>query len=322
MVEDMFTFDLHGHGPGLLPAGTILRSETTPADTAIGALKGCGLDACVLCAVGDPATFGIGSRNDYPGLKLQLAGLRAQLEASGASLVTAFGELSGEDGPLRAILGVEGLDFLEGRLEILDELYASGARLLGLVHYTANELGGICMDLRGDPEGPGTAGGLSRFGAAVVARANELGMIVDLTHANDRTILDTIACSSRPVMCSHTGPRATCATPRYIPDSILRAIARSGGLVGLWPERLGAAGPADLAEFAGMAAHVVDVCGIDAVGLGTDFNGVPGYAAGYRGPADIGTIADRLRERGFSRGECRAIMGGNALRFFGRREGQ
>ncbi len=315
MVRDMFAFDLHGHGPGLLPEGSGLRSSTTPEDTPIGALKGCGFDACVLCAVGDPATFGIGVRNEYRGLKLQLAGLRAQIDACGAALLTARGQLDAADGPLLVLLGVEGLDFMDGDMDIIDELHASGVRLLGLVHYTASELGGICMDLRGDAAGQASSGGLTDFGAAVVGRANELGMIVDVTHANDRTILDAIACSAGPVICSHTGPRAMGATPRYIPDTVLDAIARSGGLVGLWPEKMGKAGPADLAEFVRMAAHIVEICGIDAVGIGTDFNGVPGYTAGYRGPVDIGKIDEAFEMAGFPSGSRRAIMGANARRF-------
>ena len=317
MIDGRFVFDLHGHGEGLMPEGSMLRSAETPKDSEIGHLADYGLDACALCAVGDPATFGIGKKNELGAILLQLEGLRSRVLASGGKLVTSAPDLAeaepGDRPSLRALLGVEGLDFLEGKVGVIDTLHRAGVRLLGLVHYTASEIGGICMDLRGET-GPGCAGGLSALGKAVIDAANERSMVIDVTHANDATILDAIARSRSPVVCSHTGPRALHPSPRYVPDSILLAIAESGGLVGLWPERYGNSGPADLGEFVAMVSHVADLCGPEALALGTDFNGVPGYAKGYRGPVDNAGLDEGLSAAGFSGGERAAILGGNARR--------
>ncbi|MFH2115967.1 MAG: membrane dipeptidase [Spirochaetota bacterium] len=324
MKKAPFVFDIHGHAPGLLPTEGPLRSAVAPQDTGIERLKSYGVDACVLSAVGDPATFGVGTKNDYGMVEYQLDRLHSLVKAADGTIVGSQADIlqgdfrvlaSKERIPIQVVLGVEGLDFLDGSLEIIDKLYESGVRLIGPVHYTANAIGGICMDLRGDPNGAGTKGGLTAFGKSVVDAANSLRMILDMTHANDATILDAIECSNQPIVCSHTGPRALCDTPRYLPDPVLKAIAGSGGLIGLWPERMGNSGPANLDEFTRMISYVVDLCGIGSLAIGTDFNGVPGYCNGYRGPIDIGKIEVALAAAGLPPAYRSAIMGGNAQRF-------
>jgi membrane dipeptidase len=321
MIRERLCFDIHGHGEGLIPSGSPLRSPDTPVDTAIGSLKGCGLDACVISAVGDMATFGLGSRNDYDAVQRQLGSLVTRIRACGgvvASSRTSLADTTAGEAPaLHVLLGVEGLDFLDGSVAALGTLHDAGVRLVGLVHYTPGALGGLCMDFRGNPDGPGTAGGLTRLGTDVIKEANRLGMVVDMTHANDATILGAVEASHTPVCCSHTGPKALCGTPRYLPDDVLRAVAASGGLIGLWPERHGNAGPVDLGEFTKMIEHTVELCGVDSVAIGTDFNGVPGYADGYRGPVDLVKVADSMAGSGFPPESVAAIMGGNALRYIG-----
>lgn len=319
MVNRMFAFDTHGHGEGLLPAGTPLRTPATPPDTPVSALKKAGLDACVICAVGDVATFGLASVNSWEIAAGQLASLKARVAASGGRIVGNAAELAVDANPaapLAVVLGVEGLDFISGPLDAMDAMKAAGVRLVGPVHYTQSALGGICMDLRGNPSAPGTEGGLTALGKSVVDRACELRMVVDMTHANDRTILDAALRSSRPVICSHAGPRSACPGPRYLSDEAIKAIAASGGVVGMWPALHGPSGPADVDAYVGMMVKTASICGAGAIAIGTDFNGVMGYAAGYAGPADMGKVDEAMERAGFSAAERAGILGGNAARVF------
>jgi membrane dipeptidase len=319
MIDDAMVFDMHGHTEGLLPAGTALRSSVTPADTAIGNLKSSGLDGCIVCAVGDTSTFGLLPRDCLHSVKLQLDAIKSKVANCGGTVLALPGQAAALDNPanqpIQVMLGVEGLDFLDGSLDMLDALFDMGVRVVGLVHYTASAIGGLCMDLRGNPEGWGTQGGLSTFGKSVVARANQLGMIIDVAHANADTVRDVLDCSARPILCSHTGPYALGSTPRYLTDEQLHLLAQAGGMVGLWPGRVGKAFPEDCADFCRMIEHAVMHCGVDAVAIGTDFNGVPAYPGDYSGPADNGSVLAGLRALGMSATDVRAVAGDNALRF-------
>lgn len=319
MVHGSFVFDTHGHGEGLLPAGTPLRTQATPPDTPISALKSAGLDACVVCAVGDVATFGLAPANTWEVAAGQLAGIKARVAACGGAIAGSAADLEAAADPatpLKVVLGVEGLDFITGSLEALDAMKAAGVRLVGPVHYTPSALGGICMDLRGNPKAPGTEVGLSELGKSAIDRASALRMVVDLTHANDRTILDAVERSAGPLICSHAGPRSICPGPRYLSDEAMKAIAASGGFVGMWPALHGPSGPADVEAYVGMIARAASACGAEAVAIGTDFNGVMGYAAGYSGPADMDKVDEAMERAGFSAAERAGILGGNAARVF------
>ena len=316
MIDGLFCFDIHGHSPGILARGSRLRGPGTPEDTAIEELPLYGIDACILSAVGDLATFGAETRNELRTAIAQVTAMRSSVETSKGLIVTDSEQLADENqsGVLRTILSVEGLDFLEGDVEVLDVLFGSGVRSVGLMHYTLNKIGGICMDLRGNPGAPGTEGGLTEFGKSLVRRANKLNILIDVAHANERTIREVIEHSSLPIICSHTGPRSLCDSPRYLADSDLLTIARSGGLIGIWPGRVGPSGPVDINALARMIIHTAELCGTDMIALGTDFNGVPAYPVGYRGPVDFAKINEVLISLGLDKRERSGIMGGNARR--------
>jgi len=129
-------------------------------------------------------------------------------------------------GHVAALLGVEGGHAIENSLEKLDSLYALGVRYMTLTWNNGNDWAGSATD-------PRRAGALTAFGKQVVRRMNELGMLVDVSHVSDSTFWDVIATSSRPVIASHSACRALAHHPRNLTDEQLRALARTGGLVGI-----------------------------------------------------------------------------------------
>ena len=133
-----------------------------------------------------------------------------------------------------ALIGIENGYAMGRDIRLLDQFYDYGARYFGLVHVGNNDLGDSSMlNLTGIKPGAPLAeqGGLSALGRQVVARLNELGIMVDVSHASDATTLDIIAASKAPVIASHSGVRAVSAHPRNLTDAALRGIAASHGVV-------------------------------------------------------------------------------------------
>lgn len=202
-----------------------------------------------------------------------------------------------------AILGVEGAHPLEGDLGNLAVLEGAGYRLIGLTHFFDNELGG---SLHGQSQA-----GLTDFGRAVVTEAAQRGMVIDLAHASPRMVRDVLALpGTRPII-SHTGVHGVCNTPRNLPDDLLRAVASSGGIIGIgfWPDVTCNDSPAGIA--ASIAAAIALV-GEDHVALGSDWDGsvgVPFDAAGL--PA----LTQALMDEGLSEAQIAKVMGGNMVRY-------
>jgi membrane dipeptidase len=181
---------------------------------------------------------------------------------------------------------------------------------------------------------PGNAG-LSTFGKTLVGAMNKHRVAVDVAHAGLRTSLDAIACSAAPVIASHANARAICDHPRNLPDEVIKAIAASGGVIGLCAfSSFVTAEPApSLARLLDHAAYIADLVGAAHVGLGLDFADETeeeydfyGYderyyprppwtwPSGIQGLHECGSIAPALQARGFSPGEVAAIRGANFLR--------
>lgn len=128
-------------------------------------------------------------------------------------------------GQIAMVLGLEAATAIENELDRLDMLYGFGVRQMGLVYSEANGLGGGLKEQRDS--------GLTRFGRSAVRRMNQLGMLIDVSHAGDRTSLDAIEISETPVVATHVGARGVWPSERMKPDVVLRAIADAGGLVGI-----------------------------------------------------------------------------------------
>jgi microsomal dipeptidase-like Zn-dependent dipeptidase len=205
-------------------------------------------------------------------------------------------------GVVGAMLSIEGLQDLEGKIGNLDKLYAAGFRMAGLAHFFDNDLAGSMHGVK--------KGGLTSLGRAAVARMEKLGMVVDIAHSSHQTVAEVIALARRPIVSSHGGVQATCKVNRNLTDDEIRGIARTGGVIGIgyWDAAICSNKPEDAAK---AIAYVRDLVGIDHVGLGSDFDGA--VTTGFDA-SQVAAITQALIDRGFSDDDIRKVMGGNVIR--------
>jgi microsomal dipeptidase-like Zn-dependent dipeptidase len=201
------------------------------------------------------------------------------------------------------LLSLEGLHALEGDLQNLEKLVQAGFRMMGLVHFFDNEVGGSSS---GENKG-----GLTDFGRQVIREMEKRSIIIDLAHASDTLIDEVLKLAERPVVVSHTGVDGIYDSNRNLSDRQLRAIAANGGLIGIgfWEEAAGDLHPRAIAR---SIRYAVNIAGIDHVALGSDFDGAVTV------PIDASQsvlITEALLQEGFSREEIKKIMGENLLQF-------
>jgi membrane dipeptidase len=295
---------------------SVLRGR--PADVTF-AQAHAGVDAIVAKAVGDPLVTRWHLRSPWHAVQNQLAGIRAEAGQADARVVRTADETraAAAEGHLAVLLGLEGADAVGTDLGLLAQLARDGVRVIVPVHLGDNAIGTTCLPWqkyvgplpvrRRDP-------GLTSFGVEFVKAMNELGVVVDGSHADEPTLLGIVEHSTAAVICSHAGARAVSPFDRYLTDDAIRAVAGSGGLVGLWPYFTRGKGTPTLEALVTHARHVADLVGPQHLCLGTDMNGVPGVAEDYRGEEDVPLIAKHLAAAGFTDHEVDGIMGENFLR--------
>lgn len=205
-------------------------------------------------------------------------------------------------GPVGALLSIEGLQNLEGKIENLDKLHTAGFRMAGLAHFFDNDVAG---SMHGKQKG-----GITPFGWQAVARMEELGMIVDIAHLSHQGVAELLPKVRRPVVSSHGGVQATCKTNRNLSDEEIRAVARTGGIVGIgyWDGAICNTSPRAAAK---AMKHVRDLVGIQHVALGSDYDGATTVRFDT---SQLVQVTQALLDEGFTPDEIRAAMGGNALR--------
>jgi membrane dipeptidase len=211
---------------------------------------------------------------------------------------------------LAAVLHLEGAEPIGPGLEELDVLHAAGMRSLGLTWSRPNAFAtGVPFGFPGSPDqGPG----LTDAGRALVRACGELRILVDVSHLNARGFWDVAELSEAPLVASHCGAHALCPSPRNLTDDQLRAIGASGGLVGINFHvgflRADGADDADtpLSTIAAHAAHVAEIAGVDAVALGSDFDGATMPEA-VGDVAGLPAVLDALRDAGFADAELEQI---------------
>jgi membrane dipeptidase len=213
---------------------------------------------------------------------------------------------AGNQGPC-VIIAAEGADFLEGQLERVDEAYTQHQlRHLQLTHYRVNELGDIQTE-------PPVHGGLTDFGADVVRRCNRLGIVVDVAHGTYDLVKRAAAVTTRPLVLSHTALAThPGARSRLITADHARAVADTGGVVGVWPSS------GTFHDLQGMAhgfRRMAEVVGVDHVGLGSDMLGFISPPV-FRSYEQLPSLGSALLEAGFSQSETEQVLGGNYRRVF------
>lgn len=215
------------------------------------------------------------------------------------------------DGAVGALLGIEGAHALEGDADNVGRFARRGVRYLGLSHFSANK---ACYPAKG--RGRNDAEGLTRFGTEVVEACLAHGVIVDLAHINKKGFMEAAAISRayrQPVIVSHTGVAGAFAHWRNIDDDQLRAVASSGGVIGVIfvPDFLG--GPGLDAVVAHMR-HIADVVGEDHVALGSDYDGMVVPPAELADVSMLPNLTDALIGAGWSRERIGKALRGNVMR--------
>jgi microsomal dipeptidase-like Zn-dependent dipeptidase len=323
--------DLHTHGPGFVPQPfrTVWRGVTirAPAEVGFDVLRRAGVDAVVAKAVGDPiVTRWYVGRNPWDAVEAQLVLIERQAGDAGALVVQSVEGLTQARarGVPAVVLGVEGADAVGRDVDRIDAWHERGVRVIVLVHLRDNALGTTCLPWQRYagplPVRHHASPGLSPIGARVVKRMNQLGVMVDVAHADRATLLDIVDVATAPVVSSHTGARALQDFPRYLTDDELRAIASTGGVVGLWPYRARRFGVRSISDLVTHARHIAETVGAEHLAVGTDMNGVPGVMAGFADETDLPKLTAALLDGGFDNREVEGILGANALRVLGRVE--
>ena len=201
-----------------------------------------------------------------------------------------------------AFLGTEGAQPLEGDLANLDALYNAGFRMMSPSHFTDTAIGGSAAGA--------AKGGLTSLGRRWVKQMEARGMLIDVAHASADTLRDVTAMATKPVVVSHTGVKGVCDNNRNLTDDQLRAVAATGGVIGVGFWDVATCG-ADAAAIAREIRYTVGVVGAEHVGLGSDFDGAVIEPFDSSGMA---LITEALLHQGMSEHDIRLVMGENVAR--------
>lgn len=250
-------------------------------------------------------------------------------------------------GKIASLIGVEGGHAIEDSIDNLRRLHQLGAKYMTLTYSDTLAWSDAATD---EPQHEG----LTQFGEEVVREMNRLGMLVDLSHVSPDTMRDALRISSAPIVFSHSSARAVADHPRNVPDDVLKLTAKNGGvvMVNFFPAFVHAASAARLANWSTVQRelkakfpndadyrkakqqweaerpiergsvhdvvdhidHIVKVAGIEHVGLGSDFDGIPMVPRQLEDVSTYPVITQELLNRGYSVENIHRIMSGNILR--------
>ena len=206
------------------------------------------------------------------------------------------------------MLGIENGYAIGKDLQNVERFRNRGVVYMTLCHNGNNQLCGSC---RFNDEGLG----VNAFGEEVIHEMNRVGMMVDISHAGDQTFYDALDISTKPIVASHSSSRSLCNHPRNLTDDQLRALAAKGGVaqVTLYNGFLREEGQATLQDAINHLNHMVNIMGIEHVGIGTDFDG-DGGIIGCASASELINVTRCLLKERYSEEDIRRIWGGNFLR--------
>jgi membrane dipeptidase len=222
-------------------------------------------------------------------------------------------EAAHKAGKVAALLGVEGMHMLGGRLERIEELYSLGVRYLTMAHFTSNRFAVSSADsTKGHAE-------LGALGTEAVRTMNELGMMIDVSHTHADLITEVCRLSSQPVIVSHGAAEALRPTFRNLTDEDIENIAGTGGVIGLiysseWlaPRR----SRPHLSVVVDHADYIKRLVGVDHLSLGSDWDGLITTPDGMRDATDLPALTQLFFDRGYDADEVEKILGMNFIRVF------
>ena len=265
-------------------------------------------------------------------------------EAFATALTVADIERNFKQKKISCLIGIEGGHAIENSLGALRAFYDLGVRYMTLTHWATLDWADAATD-------SARHGGLTAFGEDVVREMNRLGMLVDLSHVSDATMMDALRVSRAPVFYSHSSARAISGHVRNVPDSILRMVGQKGGVVSVnfapafiseqqrqsdvYRDSLltalrgtvdsatlrdsaravfARAPGATLAQVADHVEHIRRLCGVDCVALGSDFDGISTVPVGLEDVSKFPDLLAELLRRGWSEADIRKFAGQNTLR--------
>ncbi len=244
------------------------------------------------------------------------------------------------DGRTAIVFGFQNCSPIEDDIGLVEICHQLGARFMQLTYNNQSLLATGCYEENDT--------GVTRMGRQVIAEMNRVGLVVDMSHSGERSTLEAIEISDRPIAITHANPSFWHPALRNKSDNVLKALGESGGMLGfsLYPHHLKDKSDCTVESFCDMVARTADLMGIDHIGLGSDLcqdqpdsvvewmrvgrwtkdidygegsagdAGFPPMPSWFGGNLDFGNIANGLRAHGFADADVEKVMGGNWLRFF------
>lgn len=245
-----------------------------------------------------------------------------------------------QTGRTAIFFGAQNPSCIEDDIGLVEILHRLGLRFMQLTYNNQSLLATGCYE-EDDT-------GLTRMGREVVAEMNRVGLVVDMSHSSERSTLDAIKCSTRPIAITHANPENWHPARRNKSERVLKALAEAGGMLGfsLYPHHLKGGSQCTLSDFCVMIAKTAEIIGVEHIGIGTDLcqdqpdsvvdwmragrwtkerdygegsaenPGFPPMPEWFRDNRDFRHIEAGLREAGLSADNVAAVMGGNWARFF------
>ena len=245
-----------------------------------------------------------------------------------------------ETGRTAIFYGFQNPSPIEDDIRLVEILHRLGARFMQLSYNNQSLLASGCYEAE-DP-------GITRMGREVIAEMNRVGLVVDMSHSAERSTLEAIEISSRPIVISHANPAFWHPALRNKSNAVLKALGDSGGMLGfsLYPHHLLGGSDCSLESFCQMVGECAELMGVEHIGIGSDLcqeqpdsvvewmrvgrwtkkidygegsasnAGFPPMPSWFSGNRDFGKVEQGLRDAGFDARDVAAIMGNNWLRFF------
>lgn len=229
--------------------------------------------------------------------------------------VTSYEEIiqNEKEDRISALLTLEGGEILEGNVDNLSKFHEKGVRMVTLTWNYDNELGHCHFDTEGK--------GLTKLGFEMVERMEELHMIPDVSHGSDALFFDVCKAAKKPFVASHSNARGVYNRTRNMSDGMIRALAEHGGVMGMnffagfTSARAKEDGNCYMEDIVAHMRHVVNVGGIECLGLGSDFDGIDTDVE-WKDAGNMDFLLSGMKKAGFSAIECDKICRENVLRLY------